>query len=58
MNFAGSRKALDISPIQLQGGGASSGADAAGMSTYGGMYAANQKTAPKFDEIGATSMAT
>ena len=58
MNFAGSRKALNISPIQLQGGGASSGADAAGMSTYGGMYAANQKTAPKFDEIGATSMAT
>lgn len=57
-NFSRSRASFAPAPIQLQGGGPSSGTDSAGMSTFGGMYAANQKTAPRFDEIGATSMAT
>lgn len=56
MNFHKSRN-MQFAKLDLPGSADLGHANAAGLGNFGGVYGANAKTAPAFDELAATSVA-
>ena len=57
MNFAGSRKLIDFKMPDLPGSMNLGHGNASGLGGFVGMYGNNLKTAPRYDNLGATNVA-